>query len=356
MNTSQSKYAQMQIKLEEGLRILESTIEEDDPFTLNAALIKLHGAMEDFVRLEVARKAPHLRDTVEDLRNTNWKTLLDLGRTYLKFTQKDCDIINEANVYRSKVAHGGNYEKKLSDLKKYARFVEKWIKRASAPAEDEWGGGQVIEQKSPTQPKRQPEYKPVDQPPAVRQREQRADGYASGKPWYRSTFFLFFAFFFLTPIWIILIVTDRNQGFFPKLIAYSMILMICAFTLLFIPYGYPAFEALQEIFEQPGLQATPAQTPSNIQAQVTASPLPAATAPGSITETACTIVWVEHTADDLGGRSRSMVWDEIVALQVQGSGMTASQFYDLVVEQNPDLIQDGYEFKKGKVYLLPECN
>jgi hypothetical protein len=35
--------------------------------------------------------------------------------------------------------------------------------------------------------------------------------------------------------------------------------------------------------------------------------------------------------------------------------MTPRDFYDQVVEQNPELVADGYEFKQGKTYLLPRC-
>ena len=41
--------------------------------------------------------------------------------------------------------------------------------------------------------------------------------------------------------------------------------------------------------------------------------------------------------------------------EVKASGMTPGKFYDLVVEHNPQLVEDDYEFKKGKTYLLPEC-
>ena len=41
--------------------------------------------------------------------------------------------------------------------------------------------------------------------------------------------------------------------------------------------------------------------------------------------------------------------------QVNGSGLTPVQFYDLVVENNPHLITDGYVFTQGKKYLLPKC-
>jgi hypothetical protein len=73
------------------------------------------------------------------------------------------------------------------------------------------------------------------------------------------------------------------------------------------------------------------------------------------TEGSCTIIWVEDQSNDLAGKNRSMVWEEIVMTQVKGSGMTERQFYNSVVEHNPDLVKDGYEFKTGKTYLLPVC-
>ena len=73
------------------------------------------------------------------------------------------------------------------------------------------------------------------------------------------------------------------------------------------------------------------------------------------TDVACTIVWVEHPQDNLARKSRSRVWEEIVKFKVDGSGMTPREFYDSVVEHNPELVADDYEFKKGKTYLLPEC-
>src|SRR6185436_11795680 len=104
MNMHQIKYTQMQSKLEEDLQILEDATAGDSQLTLNTVLIKLHGAMEDFVRLEVGQKAPHLRETVEDARLTTRKDLLDHGRTHLGFTDEDCHIISEANTQRQKVA------------------------------------------------------------------------------------------------------------------------------------------------------------------------------------------------------------------------------------------------------------
>jgi hypothetical protein len=64
---------------------------------------------------------------------------------------------------------------------------------------------------------------------------------------------------------------------------------------------------------------------------------------------------VEYPSEELAGKNRSMVWEEVVMEQVTNSGMSARQFYDEVLEHNPDLVRDGYEFKRGKTYLLPKC-
>ena len=69
----------------------------------------------------------------------------------------------------------------------------------------------------------------------------------------------------------------------------------------------------------------------------------------------CVIVWVFHQPDDLGRKSRSKVWEQFVSDEVKATGMTPRKFYELVVEHNPQLVEDDYEFKKGKTYLLPEC-
>lgn len=84
MNTQQGKYTEVQTKLGEGLQIL-STTSQGDLRSLNDALLKIHGALEDFVRLEIAAKAPDLRAEVENKRTT-WKTLIDYGKQYLGFT------------------------------------------------------------------------------------------------------------------------------------------------------------------------------------------------------------------------------------------------------------------------------
>jgi hypothetical protein len=69
MNTQQDKYARMHAKLREGLQIL-SEASNAEKYKLNAALIKLHSALEDFVCIGLLQTAPHLRDKVEDVRQT----------------------------------------------------------------------------------------------------------------------------------------------------------------------------------------------------------------------------------------------------------------------------------------------
>jgi hypothetical protein len=103
---------------------------------------------------------------------------------------------------------------------------------------------------------------------------------------------------------------------------------------------------------QPTSTVTPGLgSPPSVEAASTSDSNMVATGTG----TACILVWTEYPADNLGGKNRSMIWDEIVKAQVKGSDMTAKQFINLVVEQNPDLIKDGYAFKNGKKYKLPRC-
>jgi len=357
MNMRQNKYAQMQSKLEEGLQLLEDAPSEEAQLVLNAVLIKLHGAMEDFVRLEIAEMAPHLREAVEDTRQTNWKDLLDYGRTYLGFTDEDCRVISEANTQRQKVAHGGNYEKKLTDLKRYARFVQKWCKRSATVSADDWGKEQIIELQPPPQRTEQPLNPPVYHPP-VGERPWDDARQIREKPWYRSTLVLFLLFFLFPPLWAILILTDRQQGCFLRSLAallMSIQLFICAFLFLPIPstYSNAVRDLWQLIIASPSPTPVLATIPTPPSFSATALPVQAdsATSEGP----ACAIVWVEESSEKLAGKNRSMVWTELVQEQVRGSGMTSSQFYEFVVDHNPQLVADGYEFKKGKTYYLPEC-
>jgi hypothetical protein len=130
------------------------------------------------------------------------------------------------------------------------------------------------------------------------------------------------------------------------IVAGSAIFTVIFCIIGFIPYSETFMDYVQRPFRRPSLTATPVETP-----RVVVSPAP------SVVDTMpeCVIVWVQHQPDDLGKKSRSKVWEQIVSDEVKASGMTPRKFYDLVVEHNPQLVEDDYEFKKGKTYLLPEC-
>ena len=345
MNTHQDKYAQMHAKLREGLQILSESSNEDK-YKLNAALIKLHSALEDFVRIEVAQKAPHLRDTVEDVRQTSWNDLIAYGKQYLGFSESDARIISALNRQRQDVAHGNNYPGSRAELAEYGRFVERWCTSGKALAGD-------------SRPRPAVEISDADQLPAA---SQAAYSTYPEKPWYRSPVFLVLTFFLLPPVWALLIITDRSQSRAVTVFAYSILFVIFLCGVGVVSSSVFMADTLAEIFAQldiplvstriPQTTASPpvSEVPSGIP---TATPIP----PTSVasTDAACTIVWVEYPQDNLARKSRSRVWEEIVKFKVDGSGMTPREFYDLVVEHNPELVADDYEFKKGKTYVLPEC-
>jgi hypothetical protein len=316
---------------------------------MGLALIKIHGALEDLVRIKVAEKAPHLRESVEDARQTNWKNLLDYGKDYLGFKERDCRVITEANVQRQNVAHGGNYEKDLDELKNYARFVTGWFEREDEAVVDDWENNQSVEPQRTYQPTYRPppavEREPISKPP-------------NRRPWYRSTLFMIFCLLFLPPIWAILIITDRRNGCLIKLFAFALVsFQMLSYSLVLIPNLNTYIDMVQKFFTP--LEITPtleSNTPAiETSTFVSVPPSPFRTVSPATTNASCVIIWVEYSVGDLGGKNRSMVWKEIVERQVRGSGMTDRQFYDSVVVQNPELEIDGYEFKNGKNYLLPEC-
>ena len=177
------------------------------------------------------------------------------------------------------------------------------------------------------------------------------------KPWYRSRVFLLLTFFLLPPLWALLIITDRGQGRPATMLAYSIFLVIFLCGIGVVSSSLFMADTWSEIFARFNIPLVSTRIP-----QTTASPPISEVPSGTMTATpiqptsvACTIVWVEHPEDNLARRSRSWVWEKIVKFNVDGSGMTPNEFYDLVAEHNPELVADDYEFKKGKTYLLPEC-
>ena len=140
------------------------------------------------------------------------------------------------------------------------------------------------------------------------------------------------------------------------IIVYSAFLLLLFCVIGFVPYWRPFVESAQTAFQRIRVSATPAATLK--PGEPTVAPVkpgePTATlAPAKISP--CVVIWIEHPEDDLGKKSRAKVYERVISQQVKDTGMTAKQFYDLVVEHNPQLIGDDYEFKKGKTYNLPVC-
>ena len=182
------------------------------------------------------------------------------------------------------------------------------------------------------------------------------------KPWYRSTAFLILTFFLLPPVWAVLIITDRSQGKSVTIFAYAVLVLVFLCGIGVVSSSVFFADTWSEIFTQLNIPLVSTRIP-----QATARPaltdVPSGTIPVTpfpptavaATDAVCTIIWVEHPQDNLARKSRSRVWEQIVKFRVEGSGMTPREFYDLVVEHNPELEADDYEFKEGKTYLLPEC-
>lgn len=349
MYSSQDKYSKMQTKLQEGLRILSEASDKDLP-KLESALVRLHGALEDFVRFEIARKVPSLQPVVEDVKQSPWNILITYSKQYLGFSEYDADMITRANRRRQEVAHGGSYEGSRSELVRYAEFVQRKC-NPNLPLRDLTYRETTAEpapevQTYPHRPPREETYEQPEEPYHVYRR-----------PWYRSTLFLFLTFFLLPPLWAFLIVTDRRHGCFLKLVAYTVLLSTALIIYGLFMYFDNSWTTFRDALEDISIPSLPTVSPS-VRGSPESEGQPSAPVAGPSTSgpsSPCTIVWEEHEPDDLGGMNRSMVWEEIVFERIKDSGMTAREFYTQVVEYNPDLVADGFEFKRGKTYLLPEC-
>jgi hypothetical protein len=341
MANQQDKYSQMQSKLREGRGILAQS-SSDDGYQLGVALLKLHAALEDYYRLEIARKAPSLRMEVDDPKKTSWNELIRYAKQYLRLTEEDARIILEAERSRLSVAQGGDYEGTRQELLKYADFVERRCNQGKP---------------SPSQPRSRPVT-------ILRQPYERILPTSSSQPrsarggWYRSRLFFLLVFFLAPPLWAILTLTDKEQARWLRLLAGAMLSLELFVVLVLLN---PASTLMPEAFSwirqstaspapiltpTPTLEETPQQSTTPMLSTVT--PIPA-------TGVTCTLTWAEYPSDRLVGKNRSMVWAEIVLFQVSGSGMSPRQFYDEVLTRNPQLASDGYEFKMGKTYLLPRC-
>jgi len=175
-------------------------------------------------------------------------------------------------------------------------------------------------------------------------------------PWHRSALFLWLAFFFLNPLWAFLMLKDQTRSWSLRLVG----------TLFLLGYLLACLGGLYLLERDPGMFGLPitatarAHTPSPQETEL-ANTHPPTSAPPTQTESlpnpgsTCTIVWVETGSEGLANKNRAMVWEETIRGRIAGSGMTDRQFYDQVLEHNPELKSDGYVFLRGKTYELPQC-
>lgn len=269
MATQEEKYSDMRLMLQEGLDILSSSSNENR-YMLNQAIIKIHGALEKYIRLEVGRKVPSLQTKVEDLKETTWYDLIGYSKQYLEFTEYDARTITKANEWRKKAAHGENQNATLDELKQYASFVQRKCGQAQAG----------VSKDQQTQKAINPPPSPLPVIPAPRRNGM------SGP----AKFTLYLVLFFIVCcvggyiIWM----GQSPQGIRDMLDQMKL----------------PTIESVNI---SPGPSA-PFQGVTSVAIET--KPLPGA-------NTSCTIVWTEYKRGNLGGKNRSMVWDEIVAEQVK---------------------------------------
>jgi hypothetical protein len=298
--------------------------------------------------MAVVQREPHLQDKVEDLRQTGWNELIAYGEQYLGFTEGDARIIRAANRQRQDVAHGKNYLGSRDELVEYGAFVERWCNSSQAPPRE-----------GNSQPKQEVDVSYASLPPAM---PPKPYSRTPQQPWYRSTAFLILTFFLLPPVWAWLIITDRSQARAVTTSAYAVLVLVFLCGIGVVSSSIFLADPLTEIFAQlniPLVSSTiPKTTATSAITGVPSEAIMVTSVPPTVlaaTDAVCTIVWLEHPQDNLARKSRSWVWEEIVKFRVEGSGMTPREFYDLVVEHNPELEADDYEFKEGKMYFLPEC-
>lgn len=312
-------------KLAIGRKRIDSI--NSNPEMMCLVLISYHGALEDYFRATLMQKKQTMTDAQKEIldRNaTKWKQLLEKGKDCLGLSEEDADFIDEANTHRNIVGHGLEFNWTQDKLENYCNKVEKWCGLSEL--------GTV--EPTPIYPNNDTTVtKPND--------------------WYRSTAFMWFAFLFLNPLWIILILTDRNRSGCLKIILVLCIIYlisVCCVSYVLLSRNFPNLPAISKLVPfqnaipnfqldgfEPRIQTTQKTTPTNTK-----------------TET-CQVVWEEYKKTDIVGKNRSMIWNEIVSDRIRGSGITAQQFYALVLEYNPTLKTDGYVFKEKTIYKLPVC-
>lgn len=316
------------------------------------ALNAYHGALEDHFRAALATKLQDSdRENILNLKETSWKDLLQFGKKLLNLSQNEADQIWEANYYRNEQsAHGDKFAWEEVKLRQYIKLVEKWCSKEFDLLHDQLPYHEPKTQspvpKPPQKPKTTvPSY--VPKPPT--------QGFVDPTPWYREIWFLWLMFLFVNPIWALIIIKEKDGNGCLKVVAWFSLIssVIYFFAFFYLRDKYLSPEGSFNLDEFPIISSTETKEPNNYLATSDNAPEPTNTAHISIGT--CELTWEEYRESDLSNMNRSMVWEKIVYQRVRESGMTAREFYNLVLIHNSSLAADGYVFKKDKIYFLPRC-
>ena len=120
-------------KLQLGLQRLSKA--GYDPDLLSLALISLHGALEDRFRnwLSTNPSVPSSkREVISDVKQMQWKGLLDLMQQYGGLNDNQRRYIFRMNRLRQDVGHGKQFTGTRSELENYANFVRGFVKNGSS--------------------------------------------------------------------------------------------------------------------------------------------------------------------------------------------------------------------------------
>lgn len=340
--TNEQKIARLRRDALEKLAIGQGRLRaaSGDQEKAGLALLSFHGALEDYLRAEVASRAGGAegQDSLER-DEANWVTLSEQAVRCGVLSASDRESILETNKERNRVAHGFVVNWDSGRIARYAGQVEGWMGQPSRHDK------QPRPQQQPTgqQPVRQYPYYP-----------------AESTPWYRSGCVMWLAFLFLNPVWAILIWTDehRSRGVKTAVAVYYGLALVSALAMAGGLWG----AAMRQL--SGNLQATsPARSALTALPTRTSEPALERVTPatsGAAQETAepggCALRWEPYPdSAGLAGRNRYMVWEQLVAARVQGSGMTSDEFIAQVLERNPALAEDGYVFSAERAYVLPVC-
>lgn len=112
-------------KLQRGFELIGRS--HGDADLLGVALLAMHGALEDHLReaLEACADLSAEERQLLSRRDAGWLPLVELAQKRLGLRQEERQLILEANKARQAFAHGEQFAGRVSNVLRYARFVER---------------------------------------------------------------------------------------------------------------------------------------------------------------------------------------------------------------------------------------